>query len=84
MGQIGQRIALRSGQLGGCAGGTRSRRRPTTRGAPCPTHALTPHVSGTTLEAQQRYASGVQGSINRFLNGQNLQREHIVVSGDQG
>lgn len=77
--------ALRSGQLGGYAGDVWYPQ-PAPSDHPwrtMPNHALTPHVSGTTLEAQQRYASGVQDSISRFLNGQNLQREYIVVSGDQ-
>ena len=48
-----------------------------------PKHALTPHVSGTTLEAQQRYASGVQDSITRFLDGQEPKPEYVVVRGER-
>ncbi|GAA3358180.1 NAD-dependent formate dehydrogenase [Saccharopolyspora gregorii] len=44
-----------------------------------PGHALTPHVSGTSLEAQQRYAAGVQDSVRRFLAGEPLQDDYVVA-----
>jgi formate dehydrogenase len=32
-----------------------------------PNHAMTPHVSGTTPEAQKRYAAGVRDSLENFI-----------------
>lgn len=43
-------------------------------------HALTPHVSGTTLEAQQRYAAGVRDTLQRFLDGRELESENVIVA----
>ncbi|MCA1186304.1 MULTISPECIES: NAD-dependent formate dehydrogenase [unclassified Saccharopolyspora] len=44
-----------------------------------PGHALTPHVSGTSLEAQQRYAAGVRDSVRRFLAGEPIQDDYVVA-----
>ena len=46
-----------------------------------PNHAMTPHVSGTTLEAQQRYADGVRDCLHRFLAGEQLERDYVIVHG---
>jgi hypothetical protein len=49
-----------------------------------PRHAMTPHVSGTTLEAQQRYAAGVRNSRETFLAGNPigaLQQRNFTVRG---
>lgn len=46
-----------------------------------PHHALTPHYSGTTLEAQKRYSYGIKDSLKRFLSGQPLQTENVIVEG---
>lgn len=77
--------ALRSGQLGGYAGDVWYPQPPGSDHPwrSMPKHALTPHVSGTTLEAQQRYASGVQDSITRFLDGQEPKPEYVVVRGER-
>ena len=32
-----------------------------------PNHAMTPHVSGTSLEAQKRYSDGIRDCLQRFL-----------------
>lgn len=45
-----------------------------------PGHAMTPHVSGTSLEAQQRYAAGIQDTVRRFLNAQPLQEDYVVAA----
>ena len=45
-----------------------------------PNHALTPHVSGTTLEAQRRYASGVRDSLENFIQGQPVRDDYVMVS----
>jgi formate dehydrogenase len=44
-------------------------------------HAMVPHYSGTTLEAQKRYADGVRDCIERFLGGKSLEREYLIVDG---
>ena len=46
-----------------------------------PKHAMTPHVSGTTLEAQRRYADGVRDCLERFLGGRPLERDYVIVEG---
>jgi formate dehydrogenase len=45
-----------------------------------PHHALTPHMSGTTLEAQARYAAGVRDSLQRFLDGRELESDNVIVT----
>jgi len=45
-----------------------------------PRHALTPHVSGTTLEAQKRYAAGVRESLMNFLQGEPIRDDYVMVS----
>jgi formate dehydrogenase len=46
-----------------------------------PNHALTIHVSGTTLEAQARYAAGIQDCLARFLAHRPLERDYLIVEG---
>ena len=46
-----------------------------------PNHAMVPHYSGTTLEAQERYADGVRDCIERFLAGKSIEREYLIVDG---
>ena len=45
-----------------------------------PRHAMTPHVSGTTLEAQKRYAAGVRDSLMRFLEGRPIRDDYVMVA----
>jgi formate dehydrogenase len=45
-----------------------------------PRHAMTPHVSGTTLEAQKRYAAGVRDSLENFLAGEPIRDDYVMVS----
>jgi formate dehydrogenase len=47
-----------------------------------PRHAMTPHYSGTTLDAQARYAEGVKEILNNWLNNQPQREEYLIV--DQG
>ena len=44
-------------------------------------HAMTPHVSGTTLEAQKRYADGIRDCLMRFFEGNPLERDYLIVDG---
>ena len=46
-----------------------------------PNHAMTPHVSGTTLEAQRRYANGVRECLTSFLASEPIDRDYIIVDG---
>ena len=46
-----------------------------------PNHAMTPHVSGTTLEAQKRYADGVRDCLINFFDGRPIDRDYIIVEG---
>jgi formate dehydrogenase len=46
-----------------------------------PRHAMTPHVSGTTLEAQRRYANGIRECLEAFIAGQPIDRDYIIVDG---
>jgi formate dehydrogenase len=45
-----------------------------------PRHAMTPHVSGTTLEAQKRYAAGVRDSLRSFLEGRPMSDDYVMVA----
>lgn len=46
-----------------------------------PNHALTIHVSGTSLEAQKRYSDGIRDCLSRFLAGRPLERDYLIVDG---
>ena len=46
-----------------------------------PNHAMTPHVLGTTLEAQKRYADGVRDCLINFFDGRPIDRDYIIVEG---
>jgi formate dehydrogenase len=46
-----------------------------------PNHAMVPHYSGTTLEAQKRYADGIKDCLERFLSGRPIEREYLIVDG---
>ena len=46
-----------------------------------PNHAMTPHVSGTSLEAQKRYSDGISDCLTRFFEGQPLERDFLIVDG---
>jgi formate dehydrogenase len=44
-----------------------------------PHQAMTPHLSGTSLESQQRYAAGVRSLVGAFLGGDELPAEDVIV-----
>ena len=44
-------------------------------------HAMTPHVSGTSLEAQKRYADGIYDCLKNFFDGQPIDRDCLIVDG---
>ena len=72
---------LRSGHLAGYAGDVWYPQ-PAPKDHPwrsMPNHAMTPHVSGTSLEAQKRYAEGIQDCVTRFFDGRPLDRDFLIV-----
>ncbi|KAF7047737.1 hypothetical protein CFC21_056622 [Triticum aestivum] len=44
-----------------------------------PNHAMTPHTSGTTIDAQLRYASGVKDMLDRYFKGEDFPTENYIV-----
>ena len=75
--------ALRSGHLGGYAGDVwyPQPAPPDHPWRSMPHHMLTVHVSGTTLEAQKRYADGIRDCLDRFLAGRPIDRDYLIVDG---
>ena len=41
---------------------------------------LTLSYSGTTLEAQRRYADGIKSCISNFLKGHAIDRDYLIVA----
>jgi formate dehydrogenase len=46
-----------------------------------PHHGMTPHVSGTSLSAQARYAAGTREILECFLEGRPIRNEYLIVDG---
>jgi formate dehydrogenase len=46
-----------------------------------PNEAMTPHVSGTSLSAQARYAAGTREIIEDFIAGRPIREEYLIVAG---
>ena len=46
-----------------------------------PNNAMTPHVSGTTLSAQARYAAGTREILEAWLDGKPIRDEYLIVDG---
>ena len=46
-----------------------------------PNHAMTPHVSGTSLEAQKRYSNGIRECLTSCFAGEPIDRDYIIVEG---
>jgi formate dehydrogenase len=75
--------ALESGQLAGYAGDVWFPQ-PAPRDHPwrtMPHHGMTPHVSGTSLSAQARYAAGTREILENFFAGKPLREEYLIVEG---
>jgi len=75
--------ALESGQLAGYAGDVWFPQ-PAPRDHPwrtMPHHGMTPHVSGTSLSAQARYAAGTREILECFLDGRPIREEYLIVDG---
>ncbi|MEN8237018.1 MAG: NAD-dependent formate dehydrogenase [Pseudomonadota bacterium] len=76
--------ALESGQLAGYAGDVWFPQ-PAPKDHPwrtMPHHGMTPHVSGTTLSAQARYAAGVREILECWFEQRPIREEYLIV--DQG
>ncbi|GFY95984.1 formate dehydrogenase [Actinidia rufa] len=44
-----------------------------------PNQAMTPHISGTTIDAQLRYAAGVKDMLDRYFKGEEFPPQHYIV-----
>lgn len=75
--------ALRSGQLGGYAGDVWYPQPPPVDHPwrTMPNNAMTPHVSGTTLSAQTRYAAGTREILESWFAGTPIRPEYLIVEG---
>ena len=77
--------ALKSGQLAGYAGDVWFPQ-PAPQDHPwrtMPHHGMTPHISGTSLSAQARYAAGVREILECYFEGRPIRDEYLIVDGRQ-
>jgi formate dehydrogenase len=77
--------ALESGQLAGYAGDVWFPQ-PAPNDHPwrtMPHHGMTPHISGTSLSAQTRYAAGTREILECYFEGRPIRNEYLVVQGGQ-
>ena len=75
--------ALESGQLAGYAGDVWYPQ-PAPKDHPwrtMPHHGMTPHISGTSLSAQTRYAAGTREILECFFGGRPIRNEYLIVDG---
>ena len=75
--------ALRDGHLAGYAGDVWFPQ-PAPNDHPwrtMPHHGMTPHISGTSLSAQARYAAGVREILECFFEGRPIRDEYLIVQG---
>nr|ARV78458.1 mitochondrial formate dehydrogenase [Vernicia fordii] len=48
-----------------------------------PNQAMTPHISGTTIDAQLRYAAGVKDMLDRYFKGEEFPLQNYIVKEGQ-
>jgi formate dehydrogenase len=75
--------ACESGQLAGYAGDVWFPQ-PAPRDHPwrtMPHHGMTPHISGSSLSAQARYAAGVREILECWFDGRPIREEYLIVEG---
>ena len=48
-----------------------------------PHHGMTPHISGSSLSAQARYAAGVREILECWFDGRPIRDEYLIVEGGQ-
>lgn len=73
--------ALKSGQLSGYAGDVWFPQ-PPPKDHPwrtMPHHGMTPHVAGTTLSAQTRYAAGVREILECWFENRPIRTEYLII-----
>jgi formate dehydrogenase len=73
--------ALESGQLAGYAGDVWFPQ-PAPKDHPwrtMPYHGMTPHISGSSLSAQARYAAGTREILECWFQGKQLRSEYLIV-----
>jgi formate dehydrogenase len=73
--------ALQSGQLAGYAGDVWFPQ-PPPKDHPwrtMPHHGMTPHISGTSLSAQARYAAGTREILECYFEGRPIRNEYLIV-----
>jgi formate dehydrogenase len=75
--------ALHSGQLAGYAGDVWYPQ-PAPADHPwrtMPHHGMTPHISGSSLSAQARYAAGTREILESYFTGKPIRDEYLIVDG---
>jgi len=75
--------ALNSGQLAGYAGDVWFPQ-PAPKDHPwrtMPHHGMTPHISGSSLSAQTRYAAGTREILECWFDGKPIRTEYLIVDG---
>jgi formate dehydrogenase len=75
--------ALESGQLAGYAGDVWFPQ-PAPKDHPwrhMPHHGMTPHISGSSLSAQTRYAAGTREILECWFEGRPIREEYLIVDG---
>jgi formate dehydrogenase len=75
--------ALESGQLAGYAGDVWFPQ-PAPADHPwrtMPHHGMTPHISGSSLSAQTRYAAGTREILESYFEGKPIRDEYLIVDG---
>ncbi|MGH3958500.1 NAD-dependent formate dehydrogenase [Mycobacterium sp.] len=75
--------ALDSGQLAGYAGDVWHPQPPPADHPwrTMPNNAMTPHISGSTLSAQTRYAAGTREILEDWFAGRPIREEYLIVDG---
>jgi formate dehydrogenase len=46
-----------------------------------PHRGMTPHISGSSLSAQARYAAGTREILESWLDGAPIREEYLIVAG---
>ncbi|XP_038904948.1 formate dehydrogenase, mitochondrial [Benincasa hispida] len=73
--------ACNSGHIGGYSGDVWNPQ-PAPKDHPwryMPNQAMTPHISGTTIDAQLRYAAGVKDMLERYFKGEEFPAQNYIV-----
>ncbi|KAG7559363.1 D-isomer specific 2-hydroxyacid dehydrogenase NAD-binding domain [Arabidopsis thaliana x Arabidopsis arenosa] len=73
--------AVKSGHIGGYSGDVWDPQ-PAPKDHPwrfMPNQAMTPHISGTTIDAQLRYAAGTKHMLERYFKGEEFSNQNYIV-----